>query len=181
MATTINVTVRAKCPHAVVVHGKKVPLGTVGEVFWVGDSKYGPGFCAGFKYLDGRYETKVFINADNLERIPSESELAEYKAALEKESDAKLLALLVDLDVSDPDLLKACGGDLSNYEEARLAQREIAEDPDEREFRGARWSVPEASEETEHQRILNAERKMEGIEQVFEADVLSVDVGDGFI
>lgn len=63
---------------AKVVKGRKVPVGTVGQVMWVGENKFGPGQRVGLRLASGEV---VWTNADNVEVqdaerfMPSEDEL----------------------------------------------------------------------------------------------------------
>lgn len=52
-----------------VVRGRKVPRGTVGEVFWMGDSGYG--MSVGLRLLDG---SKVFTAQNNVEVVMVDQE-----------------------------------------------------------------------------------------------------------
>lgn len=47
-----------------VVRGRKVPIGTEGEVFWMGDSGYG--MSVGLRLIDGK---KVFTSIKNVETV----------------------------------------------------------------------------------------------------------------
>jgi hypothetical protein len=52
-----------------VVRGRKVPIGTVGDVFWMGDKGYGMG--VGIRLLDG---SKVFTSLKNVEVMNPDKE-----------------------------------------------------------------------------------------------------------
>lgn len=54
-----------------VVRGRKVPIGTVAEVFWYGANRFG-GFSVGLRHADG---SRVFTDAKNVEVVNWESYL----------------------------------------------------------------------------------------------------------
>ena len=52
-----------------VVRGRKVPIGTVGEIMWMGDSGYGP--SVGIRLIDGKV---VFTAQKNVETVTVDKE-----------------------------------------------------------------------------------------------------------
>jgi hypothetical protein len=54
-----------------VARGRKVPIGTVAEVFWYGANRFG-GFSVGLRHVDG---SRVFTDAKNVEVVNWESYL----------------------------------------------------------------------------------------------------------
>lgn len=60
-----------------VVRGRKVPIGTVGTVFWMGNTKWGMSCgiaTTNRKNEKGHFADGFFLNPDNLEYIPTEDD-----------------------------------------------------------------------------------------------------------
>lgn len=72
-----------------VVKGRKVPIGTVGTVFWIGDNQWGEGKRLGIEGDDGETYWTAASNCEETDEAPVEIEPPEKGARVRIEEDGE--------------------------------------------------------------------------------------------